>query len=666
MELSFLKYFKRKGAAAPAAVVASPPVVVDKPSSDRFSKTVRPSATRIIPSTQDPFQFLGGESASIPQTVPFNTSAPKSNALPPAVAIALAPRVERVLPFALSDVLGQMPPGLVRPLAQADGDRRILLKAAELERGMADGRPAVSIATIYQQVPEIFVKAVEASDPAQVALPFAKVLEQFASLHQRTDQMHEQALPQVETPFLKVTIEDDTKFGTRTAPSPVQTEALPPVRVLPATAQSIAAAEPEAAAREIIPTIPPPIAMTPLRNAAQKSASNGHAKTNGNGSNGHAAASADSSPKPEVRETAPTRIPFNISPKGTGVPAAERVPASTGGASVPTSFNPSAPGPARIPFKITSAGADAPAQGEPRLTKEAPSENELRSPAPNETKISLPLKPIMQGLPPFQLTGDVKSVPNEATIELPFSLVAAQLASGRVTLTPEQFAAALPEQFRSFFSAKDIAAPVSLPLQDVLRSLPAASLRMRDDQIEQERGSNFATPFSATAEEDAKRFQAPPQPVAKPEVCLTSAAPAPVEVAPAARTILQEILGTDETIDAKRVVAHIEKMDGLAGCAIMFGDGLNLAGKLPDGYEADGLCAMAPSLLQRVENHLVETKLGAVASMTVSCTRASITFFMHEDLCLAALHLQSDLAADARAQLSRIMQELARTYSKPA
>ena len=59
------------------------------------------------------------------------------------------------------------------------------------------------------------------------------------------------------------------------------------------------------------------------------------------------------------------------------------------------------------------------------------------------------------------------------------------------------------------------AAEITLPLQEVLKNLPTASLRMRDDQEEQEAGANFATPFSAKAEEDAKRFNLAGKAVAK-------------------------------------------------------------------------------------------------------------------------------------------------------
>jgi hypothetical protein len=75
---------------------------------------------------------------------------------------------------------------------------------------------------------------------------------------------------------------------------------------------------------------------------------------------------------------------------------------------------------------------------------------------------------------------------------------------------------------------------------------------------------------------------------------------------------------------------------------------------------------MAPSLLQRVENHMLETNLGELRAMTLSCARASLTFFMHENLCLAALHREAELTADVRERLARIVHELSKKFSHPA
>ena len=760
MGFSLLTLFKRKPIVETQSV--QPAAVVQKSSADRLSKTVLPNAARSAISA-DAFKSAPDAMPTpmvpppAPRPVFMTVAVPPPNPLPPAVAVALAPHVERVLPFALADVVAQMPEGFVRPLADGETNRHVLLKAGELERGMSKGRPTVSISTIYQQVPEIFVKPMAPSDDTQVPVPFAKVLEQFTKVQLRADQHLVEAVPQVETPFLQVTLEDDSKFGTSIGP--IQTVPMAPVKLQPATAHAIAAAEPEATER-----------FVPDAKSAAKIASSAAAvqapipvNQNGNGSAHANGANADANPSP-----APTRIPFKLTTNGTGVSAAERVPASTGGTSVPISSPspaPSAPsaGPTRIPFKLSVAPSDAPAsnalnddapaaKSEPWLTKESfgLSETPAEEPAPvivaapenGAPKISLPLKPILNALPPFQLTGDVKNVPDDTRIDFPFALVQPQLVSGRVHLQPDEFAAALPEQFRGFFSSKEIAAPVSLPLQDILANLPGTALRMRDDQEEQERGSNFATPFAATAAEDAKRFKISAAPVEKPS--LTSEAPAPVSEEPKAeisltsakaaetsapkpepisseakaepeplpkrkrevveakievaeakpeaapelpkaetkplivapvkrsrakvvqepvRSPLQQEFDTDEPLDPKAIVAKIEKMAGVKACAIMFDDGLNLAGKLPEAFELDGFCAMAPSLMQRAEKHLLETRLGELRAMTISCTSASISFLTHETLCLAVLHLNGDLSSSVRERLNRVVQELSKTFS---
>jgi predicted regulator of Ras-like GTPase activity (Roadblock/LC7/MglB family) len=718
MTIPFLSYFKRgkgNGAvkekpAAPAKPVLPP---LEKPSSERFSKTVMPNATRTLP-PQDPFEMaarstaLGGQMPGatavapapvVPRTISFSPLAPAMSArdLPPAIALALEPTVERVISLDLGDVLTEVPPGYVKPIESIDVTRRILLKASEVERGMASGKPTVSLATVYQQVPEIFLRQVDESDASQLKLPFKKVLDGFAKMQVRSDQERASAVPQVETPFLKVTLEDNQKFGTTT--EQLETTDLPPVRVQPPTAEAFAAAEPEAAADARLKMAPAP-------------STNGHT--------------------PQT----PTRIPFKFSPNGTDAPAPESVPASSG-PSVPNLPSPLAPvpnvggafaprpeatssgqasvastsAPVRIPFKMAPApDEEAKPKPEPWLTKEslAPSSDKPAATAlvsetarVTEVKIALPLLPILQSLPPMQLTGDPGCVPPDVRLELPFSLIEPQLASGRISVTAKVFEVSLPISFRGLFQAGPGAVDVSLPLQEVLKNLPAASLRMRDDQEEQDAGQNFATPFSAKAEEDAKRFNVPPTPVAKPVAeaakseavaagvspaienkaaeAVAAAAPAAVETkiadtAPATeekgsdrplRTPLQVALDTDEKLDAKGVVALVNKIPGVKSCSLLFGDGLSLAGSLPVELDTDGICAMAPSLMQRIENHLVDTKLGLLRGMTLSCAKGAITFYMHENLCLAALHADLDLPGETREKLSRIVHELSRKYSHP-
>ncbi|MEY2483944.1 MAG: hypothetical protein QOK24_2472 [Verrucomicrobiota bacterium] len=661
MTIPFLSYFKKgkeKVAVAKEAPVKPMVTPFEKPSSERFSKTVMPNATRTI-SPQDPFQMasrssaMGGQpavaTAVAARTISFADSPSPARTragLPPAVALALEPKVERVISLELADIVAGIPADQVKPLGD-DAHRRILLKASEVEKGMANGKPSVSLSTIYEQVPEIFLKTIAPSDTWQVPLPFAKVLDQFTSLHVRGDQERHLAVPQVDTPFLKAAVEDSSRFGTTMEALEMQPGDLPSVRIEPPTAEAFAAAEPEPATNGKSPYLVAPQARE---------------KTN----------------------AAPARIPFKLSPNGTDAPAPESVPASSG-PSVPNTL-PSPPAPVRIPFKMTPPSDDARPKPEPWLTAESiaasgktavgPVSSPTVAPPTGEVKIALPLKPILQTLAPFQLSGDPASVPDDARIELPFALIEPQLAVGRISVTAKVFEVSLPAEYRAMFKSGDGAADVSLPLQEVLKNLPTASLRMRDDQVEQEAGSNFATPFSAKAEEDAKRFNVPATPVAKavvveptPATETAAATEEFVATTPASdrplRTPLQVALDTDEKLDAKGVVAQINKIPGVKSCAIMFGDGLSLAGTLPAELETDGLCAMAPSLMQRIENHLVDTKLGTLRGMTLSCTKGAITFFMRENLCLGALHATLDLPTETREKLGRVVHELSRKYSHP-
>lgn len=703
MTIPFLSYFKKGKAAAVKEAPAKPVLPpLEKPSSERFSKTVMPNATRTLP-PQDPFEMaarstaLGGHMPGLAvapapaRTVSFSPNSPALAAqrdLPPAVALALEPQVERVISLELSDVLTEMTPGYIKPIEAIDTSRRILVKAAEVEKGMARGKPTVSLATVYQQVPEIFICRISDSDESQLQLPIQKVLDAFAKLHVRGDQEQHMIVPQVETPFLKVAVEDGSEFGTPMEPLEMSPGLMPSVRVEMPTAEAFAAAEPEAAADAMVKMAPAP-------------------STNGHG------------------PQSPKRIPFKLSPNGTDAPAPESVPASSGPSvpnPLPSPLAPAAgiddsgrhstssaatpkPAPVRIPFKMISTPApvveeDAKPKADPWLTKEnlatseeAPLEPTVATTIVPETarvaevKIALPLLPILKSLPPMQLTGDPSCVPADVRFELPFALIEPQLASGRVSVTAKVFEVSIPMSFRGLFQAGPGAVDVALPLQEVLKNLPATSLRMRDDQEEQDAGQNFATPFSAKAEEDAKRFNVPATPVAKPAVPEpepVTAVASPVGEEKAAetaaatseekteekasgrlRTPLQVALDTDEKLDAKGVVALVNKIPGVKSCAILFGDGLSLAGSLPAELETDGICAMAPSLMQRIENHLVDTKLGLLRGMTLSCAKGAITFYMHENLCLAALHADIDLPAETRDRLGRIVHELSRKYSHP-
>jgi len=719
MKIPFLDLFRKTTArllqASPQTPSRHAPGArrIEKPDGQKLSKTVLPNTTRSSHAT-DPFK-TASTAPSIKIGSGLAPAVGSKRDLPPAVALALQPKVERAISLELSDVLEQVPSGYVKSPGTFDASRRILLRASEIEKGMAEGKPTVSLATIYEQVPEIFLHTLPGGETAHVPLPYLKVLEQFNKVQVRPDQECEQAVPQVKTPILQVTIEDKERFGT--ALEPPQTSPLPPVKVEPATAKTISTAEPEPAVTETLaPAQAAPRAIplsTPVVETPQPT---GAAK-----------------PAP----VAPTRIPFQIPPNGMGASASERVPASSG-PPIPTGV-PKKSTSARIPFRISPPSDDL----RPKLTLVPGVEAAEKSPAAparsgsskaERVKIKLALQAIMQNLPAFQLNGSPETIPAEVRVEFPLSLVEPQLATGRVAIEPKRFQAALPEAYRETFIIDPSETPVLLPLQEVLKNLPSTALKMREDQEEIEAGGGFETPFSIKAKEDEKRFSVSSAPISKTEVATakptieptpeeTHAETPAIEKSEAAdvkpmralpRSIEAKIgTGTSETPaestrhekgaleqpasipkheseapkekdetaaepeqpldikgrkeknEAKEVLARANALPGVTGCCLTFADGLGLAGNLPAEAAADGLCAMAPSLLQRIERYVLDTKLGSVTAVTLHCAKSPVTFFMQGNICLTVLHGNGNLAYETQNELAKMTKELSRTYSQP-
>jgi len=810
MTIPFLDLFKKvtdrfRPAQSSPAPTASRPITppTSKAAGERLSKTVMPNTTR---STSSDFFKAAGDSAP-------NVRAAGVRALPPTVALALQPKIERAISLELSDVVDRVPVGFLKPAESFDIKQAILLKASEIEKGMADGKPAVSLFSIYEQVPDIFLRTVRPDDATQVSVPHAKVLDQLRRMQIRDDQETETAVPQVDTPILKVTIEDTQRFGTKIPQ--IQTSAHAPVKVEPATARAFSNAEPEVAVSEKLTRAP---AEAPLNLTTPPKIT-----------------PRPSSPDP----VSPTRIPFKLQPKGADEPASEKVPASSG-SSVPPSV-PVSTSATRIPFKMTPPSDDL----KPKLrlvpgtsAAETAEKKALASAVPAGAKISLGLQPVVRNMPSFQLHRTAESVAPEARIELPLTLVESQLASGRIVVPIKLFQEALPADYKELLVVDAAESPVLLPLQEVLKNLSPGLLKMRDDQVADEVAEGFETPFSIKAAEDAKRFTAPaeeenapavpavpvaeaktleaaktveakqpeilkapetarpeaprapeaqqpeaakapevkpldiakaveaklpekpietkpteavnapeakqpevakvpepkqsevPKPDAKPlsvvseplrlekTPALKMATPEPVVIAqpsvevkppvdtkpttalepPAALKVeaktevriqpeLKLSVGTpnelksapalaekpatkpeqkpDVNTNAKAVVEQVNTLPGVAASAVVFEDGLNLAGKLPDDVQAGGLCAMAPSILQRINRHTVDTKLGPLVSMTLSWRDSQLSLFMTGTVCLAALHSQPVLPAETHRQLAAKTTELSRIYAQP-
>jgi len=647
MTIPFLNLFKKLTSRwAPDAVeqkpTCSPVRVAKKPASERLSKTVLPHATRSF-APPDLFRSAAGAPSPRASTPPLELGARRitasakrsqSSHLPPALARALEPKLERAISLKIADFIDRVPAGYIKPVEILDASACVSLKASEIEKGMADKNPSISLPSLYQQVPEIFLRGVRPDDQTRVALPYEKVLEQFQSVHVRSDQLRDPPIPQLDTPILKATMQDSERFGTKL--EPLETSAaLSRVPVKMATAESIAAAEPDATVQEKPRSTSPGHRVISLYSPELKSKNE---------------PPAPSSPRHEsVSPRRPNRTdletPLEILPNGTGASASERVPASSGPpVPTPLPFSPELP---KIPFE--------PPVEKPTGSKKL--EELLRSKpgaasTPAKDPITLSLKGVLQNLPAFQLNGDVGTVSNEERLTLPLALIEPQLASGRISIAPDVFEAALPEKHRGLFQADEVKTPVALPLEEVLKNLPATILKLRDDQEGFALDTDFETPFSAKAKEDARRFatdkasteKIPDQATEQPKI----------DIAPVA----------EKKVDPKEVVAQVSALPGVKACAITFSDGLSLAGELPGEIAAEGLSAMAPALVKRIAQHVRETKIGSLVAVTLYASRSAVSFFAQGNICLAAVHAEGSLLAQTRTQIAELVEKLSRVYAQ--
>jgi predicted regulator of Ras-like GTPase activity (Roadblock/LC7/MglB family) len=661
MSIPFSGLFKKAKARltkqhVPAGVAVAAKPLPEKSAADRLSKTVMPNATRTV-SSGDPFHSGAGQG--------------RSRELPMSLAAANEVAGDRSITLTLADVLENLPQDSIKSRDSIDPNRKISLKAAEAEKGMAKGQPTALLTSIYEQVPDIFQRPVSLENVSEVVLPFSKVLEQFQAFQVRADQVRDDAVPQVETPFLQVTIEDTKRFGT-SLPT-LQTSAQPPVKVEPATARSIAKAEPEPVAQE--KQTPNVTRYRAIPQPPKKA----------------------SVPGPED-SAAPARIPFKLPPNGAGEPASERVPASSG-PPVPTppdvppaESKPAAP--VRIPFKMTPPTEEL----KPKLTLVPGVDPVKREVSPVTSQPADPVKPegpvirlrlnvCLRNLPAFQLSGSLPEIADDVMVELPYSLVESQLASGRVAIEPKVFRDAIPEKFRDSFVVDTAETPVLLPLQEVLQHLPDAALKMRQDQEQEEAIDQFETPFSFHAKQDKERLSGTTVPAQsdKPveaENKAPAAEKAPVEVQnkaakaktgkqkpaskpPAAAPEPKAADPSEAKNNAKEFVLRASCLPGILGCSISFADGLTMAGNLPSGVSAEGICAVAPSVLQKIEKHMHETNLGPLTSMTLRCVKSPLTFFMVGNVCLTALHSDRDLEPVTHDQLAEMTKELAQIFAQP-
>src|SRR5438128_10525848 len=175
MTIPFLNLFKKLTSrwapdVAEQKPTCAPVRVAQKPASERLSKTVLPHATRSF-APPDPFRSASGAPPLELGTRRITTSPKRSQSshLPPALARALEPKLERAISLKIADFIDRVPAGYIKPVEILDASACVSLKASEIEKGMPDKNPSISLPSLYQQVPEIFLRGVRPDDQTRVA-----------------------------------------------------------------------------------------------------------------------------------------------------------------------------------------------------------------------------------------------------------------------------------------------------------------------------------------------------------------------------------------------------------------------------------------------------------------------------------------------------------------
>ena len=105
----------------------------------------------------------------------------------------------------------------------------------------------------------------------------------------------------------------------------------------------------------------------------------------------------------------------------------------------------------------------------------------------------------------------------------------------------------------------------------------------------------------------------------------------------------------------------------MSACAIVFSDGLSLAGNIPAEYEADALCALAPSIMKRINDQMIGANLGPLNGITLYLRKNAGQLFRPRQYLPRRPPLgRTRSRAEVRARLGCAVRELARMYAQPA
>ncbi len=348
-----------------------------------------------------------------------------------------------------------------------------------------------------------------------------------------------------------------------------------------------------------------------------------------------------------------------------------------------------APTPVPPPLPVAQPATPAPVQpARPKpIGIKLSSTPEAEAPTPSaklgsrdlERRVTVRVRPLIQAMPMQQREALLGSIPEDSEVDLPLDQIESQLASGRVSLSMDTFSEALSPSMRKLFKENYTGSEVPIALSEIVKNLPNNTLQMREDQHEQDVDPDeFETPFNTTPDTIAVKPPSPP--------ALASAIPAPTGPSRAKPLITPAItnyttrklnstgnkfpspmhaaLGTQDALDAKKVVKLASALPGVASLTIITEDGLALAGNMPSFMDPEGFSAMAPQLHRKMAKHATEMKLGELKHLSLSTETHTVTIFTGSGMTLAVLHQnQSDLGHGVKEKFIAIVDGLAKQYS---
>ena len=190
--------------------------------------------TNLVPPRKISFGNPAAVAAAHPPSPEMFMSAPAPE---PAYEPASVPDVAVILE--VGDFIDRLPPTLLAGGA-VDRSRQVEFRSSELYSDLSKGRASVPASVIYAKCPDLFARPVSDTEDAEVALPLAKLVEQLTpALQTRADQLAEDSVGEIETPFLQVAMEDGSRLpvaagtnaGAIRPPAPLP--AAPPALELP-------------------------------------------------------------------------------------------------------------------------------------------------------------------------------------------------------------------------------------------------------------------------------------------------------------------------------------------------------------------------------------------------------------------------------------------------